>query len=109
MQAANNENQALQAKQNQSAWAAYLMSRGVNPNGAETGTIPSNPQAINSKLPLWATWKIPATPGTAGNPGTTTPRRLVRRTAATPAGVFSGGATPGAASTDAAIANSLLP
>lgn len=41
-------------KQNASAWASYLLSRGVNPNGAVTGQIPTNPQAVNSRLPLWA-------------------------------------------------------
>lgn len=53
-QAAQDQNAALQEEQNRSAWASYLMSRGVNPAGAQTGVIPSNPQAINAKLPLWA-------------------------------------------------------
>ncbi len=47
-------NATLQDEQNRSAWASYLMSRGVNPAGAQTGQIPANPQAINAKLPLWA-------------------------------------------------------
>ncbi len=47
-------NAGAQDAQNQSAWASYLMSRGVNPQGAATGEIPTNPQAINAKLPLWA-------------------------------------------------------
>lgn len=47
-------NAGLQEDQNRSAWASYLMSRGVNPQGAQTGEIPTNPQAINARLPLWA-------------------------------------------------------
>jgi hypothetical protein len=54
-QAATATNARLQEEQNRSAWASYLMSRGVNPAGAQTGQLPSNPQAINSRLPLWAT------------------------------------------------------
>lgn len=52
---ANATNDARLAEQNQSAWNAYLLSRGVNPAGAATGSLPSNPQPVNSKLPLWAT------------------------------------------------------
>lgn len=52
---ASAENAAAQDRQNASAWANYLMTRGVNPAGAQTGQIPANPQAINAKLPLWAT------------------------------------------------------
>lgn len=51
---ANKANIASQDKTNAAAWSAYLMTRGVNPNGAVTGQIPTNPQAINSRLPLWA-------------------------------------------------------
>lgn len=52
--AANAQNAESQAEQNRIAWANYLMTRGVNPAGAATGQLPSNPQAINSRLPLWA-------------------------------------------------------
>lgn len=52
--AAQAENARLQEEQNRSAWGAYLLARGVNPQGAATGQIPTNPQAINAKLPLWA-------------------------------------------------------
>ena len=55
VKAASAENAAAQDRQNASAWANYLMTRGVNPAGAQTGQIPANPQAINAKLPLWAT------------------------------------------------------
>ncbi len=53
--AANTANAGLQAEQNQSAWNAYLLSRGINPTGAVTGQIPQNAQAVNTRLPLWAT------------------------------------------------------
>lgn len=72
-QAAQSQNADLQAQQNNSAWQAYLMSRGINPMGATAGTIPTGAQAINSKLPLWATMTIP------GTPALSSPRRLVRR------------------------------
>ena len=51
---ANDANLRAQAEQNKNAWANYLMTRGLNPAGAQTGTIPTNPQAINARLPLWA-------------------------------------------------------
>lgn len=53
-QSAANQNATLQGDQNQQAWANYLMTRGLSPNGAPTGTIPTNAPAINTKLPLWA-------------------------------------------------------
>lgn len=58
VQAANDQNAKLQAEQNQSAWNAYLLSRGINPTGATTGQIPANAPAVNTKLPLWATVKV---------------------------------------------------
>lgn len=61
-QYASAQNAALQDKQNQAAWANYLMQRGLNPNGAVTGQLPTNPQAINTRLPLWATANF-AAPG----------------------------------------------
>lgn len=69
-QAALNSNNENQAEQNRLAWANYLMTRGINPSGAETGVIPTNPQKINSKLPLWATMKraVPAGGGAASMP-----------------------------------------
>lgn len=106
VEAANNTNAQLQADQNASAWNAYLLSRGVNPAGATTGQLPANPRAVNAKLPLWATWTVPAT---AGTPGTSAPRRLVRRTAGAGVGPV---ATPspvvGGSPSNASIANSLL-
>ena len=55
VQDAASKNAASQAEQNQAAWANYLMTRGINPSGAQTGQIPTNPQTINARLPLWAT------------------------------------------------------
>lgn len=59
-------NQKAQADQNAAAWSNYLMSRGLNPAGAQTGQIPQNAQAINQRLPLWANVRpatgIPAQP-----------------------------------------------
>lgn len=51
---ANATNDARLAKQDQSAWNAYLFSRGVNPGGAATGTLPTTAEAVNFKLPLYA-------------------------------------------------------
>ena len=75
----NAANAQLQTQQNNSAWQAYLLSRGVNPQGATAGNMPATMQATNTRLPLWATWTMPGTPAVAGTPGT---RRLVRRTPA---------------------------
>lgn len=63
VKAASAENAAQQDKQNASAWANYLMTRGVNPAGAATGQLPSNPQPINTRLPFWASASF-RTPGT---------------------------------------------
>lgn len=59
-QAAVSANQANADQTNQSAWNSYLLSRGVNPAGAATGTIPTNGQAVNTKLPLWANVSRPS-------------------------------------------------
>lgn len=63
---AASKNNEAQAAQNAAAWSNYLMTRGVNPAGAATGQIPQGAQAINARLPLWATanFKRPGT--TAG-------------------------------------------
>lgn len=52
--AANAANTAAVASQNQEQWNNYLLERGVNGNNAPTGTIPTNAQPVNAKLPLWA-------------------------------------------------------
>jgi len=74
-------NDARQAEQNAAAWANYLMTRGINPSGAQTGQIPANPQAINARLPLWATANF-ARPGatkTWRKKGTTAPANTLTR------------------------------
>ena len=68
--AANDANLKAQAEQNKNAWANYLMTRGLNPAGAQTGTIPTNPQAINARLPLWANANF-RTPGAIAGQGAT--------------------------------------
>lgn len=69
IQNAANQNAQSQADQNAAQWASYLMQRGVNPAGAATGQIPANPQAINAKLPLWATAYF-TKPGSTGSGAT---------------------------------------
>jgi TctA family transporter len=56
--AAQDQNAALQAQQNQSQWANYLMQRGIMPTvGTNPGVMPGPGQSriVNTKLPLWAT------------------------------------------------------
>lgn len=65
VQDAASKNNEAQAAQNAAAWSNYLMTRGVNPAGAATGQIPHNAQAINARLPLWATANFKR-PGTTG-------------------------------------------
>lgn len=80
VESANEANDARQAEQNQSAWNAYLISRGINPAGAKTGELPQNAQAVNSKLPLWATanFKTPGSQMTWRKKGSSpTPNSLV--------------------------------
>ena len=55
---ANNANATATDKQNNAAWVAWLMSRGIQPTGETTyGQIPTsgNYVATNTKLPVWAT------------------------------------------------------
>lgn len=52
--AANATNDARLAKQDQSAWNAYLLSLGIKPNRATTGELPTTNEAVNRKLPAWA-------------------------------------------------------
>lgn len=64
--AANATNQEAIAKADQSAWNSYLMGRGIYGGNAAPGVIPTNAQAVNSKLPLWANvTRTPAGGGTA--------------------------------------------
>ena len=87
IQSAASQDAASQAAQNQAAWANYLMTRGVNPAGAATGTIPTNPQAINARLPLWATanFKRPGAQTRWVKKGTATMPNTLSRGAPTPA------------------------
>lgn len=83
-------NQAAQAEQNRSAWANYLMTRGLYTGGsAPTGVIPtSGVTAVNSRLPLWANVNISGAP-----------KKWVKAGTASPAGRFSlpvSSATPAA-------------
>ena len=74
-------------------WRNYLMQRGINPNGAETGQLPANATPINSRLPLWMSVSVP---GGAPAAGATTPRRrLVPIGAATPTAVVAPAAVGG--------------
>lgn len=53
---AQQQNAALQAKQNQLAWQNYLIQRGILAPTAQPGEIPSsNFTPVNTRLPLWAT------------------------------------------------------
>jgi hypothetical protein len=80
---ANSQNQANQAAENASAWASYLLSRGVNPNGVATGQIPTNPVAVNARLPLWAnaSFAQPNARKTWRRVGSTTPVGTLARSA----------------------------
>lgn len=70
--AADARNEAAVEKSDLNAWQGYLMQRGVNPSGVtQFGQIPTNAQAVNTRLPLWATMRRPAysRPGGAATGG----------------------------------------
>jgi hypothetical protein len=47
-------NAAADAEAQRQNWARYLMQRGIDPGaGVETGAVPINARAINTRLPLW--------------------------------------------------------
>jgi hypothetical protein len=47
-------NAAADAEAQRQNWARYLMQRGIDPGqGVETGALPMNARAINTRLPLW--------------------------------------------------------
>lgn len=57
-------------------WKAYLIQRGLNPQGVtQYGQVPQNAQPMNTKLPLWAQMSFtqPASPA-----GTSMVRRRTR-------------------------------
>lgn len=67
--AANAQNQQSIANADLSAWKGYLASRGVNPGSvSQFGQIPTNIQAINTKLPLWANVRMNPTAIAARTP-----------------------------------------
>lgn len=73
-------NQASQAEQNQSAWNAYLAGKGVAPTTpVAAGVYPTagNYNAVNTRLPLWAT--VNQTVGPNGNVSLTTTSTPVRQ------------------------------
>lgn len=60
--AAADQNARLQREQNNASWANWLMTRGVAPtSGVEAGVMPTagNFNAVNTRLPLWATMTMP--------------------------------------------------
>lgn len=68
---ANDANQKNVQTANNESWTNYLMSRGINPGGTVAyGTIPTNGQTINTKLPLWATVNVPNTMSGPGGSNT---------------------------------------
>lgn len=93
---AQNQNAELQGEQNNSAWQAYLMSRGLDPMGATAGNMPSGVRAINSKLPLWATvnMKVPGAQSTWRKKGSTATANTLARTPAVAAAPTSVWAEP---------------
>jgi hypothetical protein len=98
-QSAQNANQAQQDKQNDFSWNAWLMSKGVQPNAPLTaGTMPTpgGYSAVNTKLPLWATMKMPST-STSGKAASAANRVRLTGTAASPsiAGADGQSAEPG--------------
>lgn len=69
---ADNANREAIKESDLNGWKAYLMQRGLNPSGVTSfGQIPTNAQAVNTRLPLYANIRraVPA----AG------PRRTLRR------------------------------
>lgn len=63
--AALQANKEATEQQNRLEWGQYLMSRGINPGGAnvEPGVIPTNAAPMNSRMPVWATVARPAATG----------------------------------------------
>lgn len=84
--AANATNDARLAKQDQSAWNAYLLSLGIKPGGAATGSLPTNPEAVNRKLPFYAnaSFTRPGAQKTWRKKGTTVAPGMLSRTGFSP-------------------------
>jgi hypothetical protein len=65
--AANSANAAAVNTANNESWTNYLASRGISQGGTVPyGTGLTGGQAINAKLPLWATVNVPTTESGAG-------------------------------------------
>lgn len=91
-QAATNANVSSQDKVNDSAWTAWLMSKGIQPTTpVSAGTIPTagNYSAINTKLPIWANVNY----GTSV-PGSNGGIRLVKKGSPTTTGITGFAKTP---------------
>ncbi len=57
----NAQNAANVKAQNDQAWTNYLLQRGLSTGGVvPAGTMPSSGQAVNTRLPLWATVNVPS-------------------------------------------------
>lgn len=94
-QSAQNANIAQQDKQNDAAWTAWLMSKGVQPTSSVTyGTMPAAgaSKAVNTRLPLWANVNFStSSPGTSGGG-----IRLVKKGAPRTTGITGLAPVPGA-------------
>lgn len=102
---ANNANLAAQAGQNQNAWNNYLLTRGIYGGGnTPTSQIPTNPTAVNAKLPLWATVNVSNGPKRWVKTGTVAPATTLALSA--PMGTPPGGA---AGTTDGFASRAIAP
>lgn len=62
IESANTSNQAASDKQNDSAWAGFLLGKGVAPTTpVQAGVMPSagNFTAVNTRMPLWSSMNTP--------------------------------------------------
>lgn len=99
-QSATNANKEAQDEQNLLAWNNYLLTRGIQPKTpAAPGVVPGpgGYSAVNTRLPLWATMKMPATSNSAATSGN---RVRLTGTARAPSIAGADGASTGIASSD---------
>jgi hypothetical protein len=67
--AANAQNSAAVGGSDDSAWASYLLTRGLAvPEGTPAGVIPAGATPVNSRLPLWANMSMPSKNSTTAQP-----------------------------------------
>lgn len=58
--AANEANKTAVEQANDQSWTNYLLSRGLSTGSViPAGTMPTGGQAVNTRLPLWATVDVP--------------------------------------------------